>query len=60
MRIKRDTAYGYGTYEWQESERRLESLGQMWECHALMGVTCFPGLLSFTDPLTYDFEGGTK
>ena len=39
----------YGTYEWQESDRRLEVLSMM----SLQVMT-------FDYSITYDFEGGTK
>ena len=58
MKIKRDTTYGYGTYEWLESERRLEALASTWQYHedrenGVLG-------LSFDYTITYDFEGGRK
>lgn len=51
------TKQGYGTYEWMESERRLEALDGLW-IYA-MGPFDF-GPRPFDYSITYDFEGGTK
>ena len=53
MKIRRDTSFGYGTYEWQESNRRLEAIGLTGSQYALFLVV---ESYAFDYSITYDFE----